>query len=344
MTNWQEEMIWLTVLYRMLECKEAIPVITDGTSYEFVESDLENLAARKLIEIDIDAATYFITDKGTDICKQLLGMYDQVLKFEVFGSVNVAQTLDEEDIDEENNIHPELYNPQFQKPGSIVEQEELGTEDIRIAMMDFLATEMDTENPLDPHRIVFLQMLSTGKLKSDNIWFDLSLGEMFGEIEEVVSSAYQWKDCADDEKNARQAMITIYSAGMIEQRKRDGQECSDCGCPLAIFEAWAKEDGKTLDDCPNPECDCTFKPPPPDYECPACHAGVVNGQSVCSCGAILDFSLPPGTIQTEVTEEETEEEEPIWSCDYGYVPYGYYDPYDPFVDVAAFGLMCAVLW
>jgi hypothetical protein len=328
----------------MNECKEAIPVITDGTSYEFVECELENLAARDLIEIDTINATYFITEKGQEVCKQLLGMYDQVLKFEVFGSVNVAQTLNEEDLDEENNIHPELYDPRFQKPGSIVEQEELGTEDIRIAMMDFLATEMDTENPLDPHRIVFLQMLSTGKFKSENIWFDLSLGEMFGEIEEIVSSAYQWRDCADDEENARQAMIAIYTAGMLEQRKRDGQECSDCGSPLAMFEMWAKEDGKTLDDCPNPECDCTFKPPPPDWECPACHAGVVNGQSVCSCGAVLDFSLPPGTIQTEVTEEEIVEDEPIWSCDYGYVPYGYYDPYDPFVDAVAFGTMCAILW
>jgi hypothetical protein len=343
MTNWQEEMTWLTILYRMLECKETIPVITNGTSYEFIESELENLSARKLIEIDTVNATYFITDEGKNICGKLLGMYDQVLKFEVFSSVNLAKTPDEKDMDEEGNLNPELYDPRFQKPASLVEQEEFGTEDMRIAMMDFLATEMETENPLDPHRIVFLQMLSTGKLKSDNIWFDLSLGEMFSKIEEIVTSAYQWKDCSDEEEDARQAMISIYTAGMLEQRKRDGQECSDCGSPLAMFEMWALEDGKTLDECPNPECECTFKPPPPEYECPVCNAGVVNGQSMCSCGAILDFSLPPGTIQTETTEEVIEEE-PIWTCDYGYTPYGYYDPYDPFLDAVAFGTMCAILW
>jgi hypothetical protein len=327
----------------MLECDETIPVITSGTAYEFVEEELENLAAKELTGIDEEAATYYITDKGKGVCRQLLGMYDQVMKFEVFSSVNIAQTLEDEDTDDEGNLHPQLYDPRFQRPGSIVEREELGTEDIRIAMMDFLATEVDTENPLDPHRIVFLQMLSTGKLKNDNIWFDLNLGTTFDKIKEIVEFAYQWRDAADDEEDARQIMIAIYTAGMLEQRKRDGQECSECGAPLAIFEMWAKEDGKTLDDCPNPECDCTFKPPPPDYECPACGAGVVNGQTVCSCGAILDFSLPPGTIQTEVVEEEVVDE-PIWSHNYDYVPYGYYDPYDPFVDAVAFGLMCAILW
>jgi len=341
--KWQKEMTWLTILYRMSECGDPIPVITNGTSYEFIEEELEDLAAKELIEIDTHSATYFITESGQAICKQLLGMYDQVLKFEVFSSVNVAQTPDE-DIDEEGNILPELYDVRFQKPDSVTEQEELGTEDMRIAMMDFLATEMDTESPLDPHRIVFLQMISTGKLKDDNIWFDLSLGTIFNQIEEIVTSAYQWKDCSDEEEDARQAMISIYTAGQLEQRKRDGQECSDCGSPLAMFEAWALEDGDTLDECPNPECECTFKPPIPDYECPACMAGVVLGQLVCTCGAVLDFGLAPGTIQTETEVTETEVEESIWAYDYGYTPYGYYNAYDPFVDAMAFGVVCAVLW
>ena len=343
MTDWKQEMIWLTILYRMFECKEKIPVIVNGTAYEFVEKELEELAAKELIGINTETAEYFPTADGEEVCKSLLGMYDQMLKFEVFSSVNLAQVLDDEDTGDEGNIHPQLYDTRFQKPSSISEQDELGTEDIRIAMMDFLATEMQSENPLSSHRIVFLQMLSTGKLKNENIWFDLNIGTIFDEIDGIVSSAYQWKDMSDDEEEARQAMIAIYTAGMLEQRKRDGQECSECGAPLAIFEMWAKEDGKVLEDCPNPECDCTFKPPPPDYECPACDGGVTKGQAVCSCGAILDFSLPPGTVQTE-TLEEVIESEPVWSYNYGYVPYGYYDPYYPFVDAMAFGMMCAILW
>lgn len=345
--KWQDEMTWLVTLYRLLECKETIPVLTDGTVYEFVESDLEDLAAKELVAIDVDAATYYITDKGKGICKQLLAMYDQVLKFEAFSSVNVAQSLQDDETDEEGNLFPQLYDTRFQKPKSLVEQEELGTEDLRIAMMEFLSSEMATDDEpldLDPHRIVFIQLISTGKLKNDNIWFDLSLGTVFDTVEGIVDSAYKWEDTADNEEDARQAMITIYTAGMLEQRKRDGQECSDCGSPLAVFEMWAIEEGNTLEDCPNPDCDCTFKPPPPDYECPACNAGVTTGQRVCSCGAVLDFSLPPGTIQTETVTEEAQEDEPVWAYDYDYVPYGYYDPYDLYVDAAAFGLMCAVLW
>lgn len=344
MTNWKQEMTWLTILYRMLECKENIPIIVSDTVYEFIEKELEEMAVKELVEVDTDKAEYFPTDNGKVVCKNLLGMYDQVLKFEVFSSVNLAQTLDTDDIDEEGNIHPQLYDPRFQRPSSISEQDELGTEDIRIAMMDFLSTEMQTENPLDPHRVVFLQMLSTGKLKGRDVWLSLDTGTVFDEVENIVSSAYQWEDASDNKEEARQTMIAIYTAGMLEQRKRDGQECSECGVPLAIFEMWAKEDGKTLEDCPNPECHCTFKPTPPDYECPACGAGVTKGQSMCSCGAILDFSLPPGTIQTEITGEKIIDNESIWSYDYGYIPYGYYDPYDPFVDAMAFGMMCAILW
>jgi hypothetical protein len=335
----------------MLECKEEIPVLTDGTYYEFIEKDLEAMASKELIKINTETALYEITDSGKSATSKLLGVYDQILKFEVFSSVSVAMVLNEDELDEENNLLPQLYDPRFQKPASLVEQKELGTEDLRIAMMDFLATEMSSDDEplkLDPHRIVFTQMLSTGKLKDENIWFDLNLGTISNKIEEIIASAYQWKDTAEDEDGARDAMISIYTAGMLEQRKRDGQECSDCKSPLAIFEMWAKEDGKTLDDCPNPECNCTFKPPPPDYECPVCNTGVNTGQRMCSCGVVLDFSLPPGTVQTETTTEVIEEEEdiydPVWSYGYDYTPYGYYDPYDPFVDVMAFGLVCAVLW
>jgi len=347
MTDWKTEMTWLTILYRMLECKEQIPVLTDGTAYEFIENDLENLTAKELVRINIETSMYEITDAGRGVCERLLAMYDPVLKFEIFSSVSVAQTLQEDEVDDEGNFHPQLYDARFQKPKSLVEQEELGTEDMRLTVMDFLATEMSTDAEpldLDPHRIVFIQMLSTGKLKSDEIFFDLSVGTTFTNIEEVVSSAYKWQDSGDDDGEARQAMISIYTAGMIEQRKRDGQECSDCGSPLAIFETWAKEDGKTLDTCPNPDCKCTFTPPPPEYECPACKAGVTNDQRVCSCGAILDFSLPAGTIQTEAVEESEDDYESVWSYDYGFIGTPYMDPYDPFLNVTTFGLVCCVLW
>ena len=91
-------------------------------------------------------------------------------------------------------------------------------------------------------------------------------------------------------------------------------------------------------------------PPPavePDYECPRCRAGIRRGQRYCDCGARVDFSLPPGAVET-VTTEQTEVVREPWGCDtylvYDVVPYGYYSPWDPWADLVAFSVLCAVLW
>lgn len=37
--------------------------------------------------------------------------------------------------------------------------------------------------------------------------------------------------------------------------------------------------------------------------------------------------------------------DPVWPYGYyDYVPYGYYSPFDPLVDIAAFSILCAALW
>ena len=345
--KWQSEMTWLTILYRMLEKKEVIPVLLDGTPFDFAEKDLEEMVVKDLLEINTEDAVYKVSDKGRAVCKSLLAMYDQVLKFEIFSTVSIAKDIEPEQLDEEGELLYQFYDPRFQEPDSLKEMDELGNEDMRLAMMTFLSEQMATDDEpldLDPHRIIFIQQLSQGKFSGKDIWFDFQLDKPFNEIEEIVYASYQWRDTADDEDTAIDSMRAIYSAGQIEQRKRDGQECSGCGTPLAMFEMETKDDGKTLDECPNPDCDCTFNPPPPDYSCPICDSGVTNDQYKCSCGAVLDFSMKPGTIQTETIEETEEDDEPVWSCSYDYVPIGYMDPYDPFLNIATFGLVCAVLW
>lgn len=349
MSDWKNEMKWLTVLYRMTQCSDKIPVLTDGTPFEFVEEDLGLMAAKELLSINMDTHEYEVTQKGLDVCRQLLAVYDQVMKFEVFSSVNVAQSLSEEDLDDNGELFPNLYDARFQPPKTAAEQEELGTEDLRIAMMDFMCQELDTiEEPLklDPYRIVFTQMLSNGRLRGNNIWFDLSAGTFFEQVEEIVNSQYKWTDVAETEEESRAIMQTIYTAGMVEDRKRAGNECSECGTPLAIFEMWAEEDGSKLEACPLEDCGASFAPPPADYECPLCKGDIYAGDISCrKCGVTVDFGMPPGTVETETTEETVTEEEPVWQDTYGYVPaYGYYDPWNPYGDALAFGLMCAILW
>jgi hypothetical protein len=344
--DWKQEMLWLTILYRIAERKEQIPVINTDTDYSFIDVDLNDMVTKELLSVNTDSGFFDITEKGKVVCQNLLAIYDHLLKFEIFSIVNVALTLDEDETDDEGIPLNHIYDRRFQEVKED-EIDELGSEDLRLAMIQFLAEEMDDEeNPLklDPHRVVFVQRLSKGLLNKKDIWFDFQLETVYNTVDEIVSSAYKWTDVAETKEDARSIMQAIYTAGMLEQRKRDGLECSECGIPLALFESDAKDNGETLEECPNPDCGASFAPPPPEFECPACGAGIYGGQQVCSCGALIDFGLPSGTVTTETTEETVYEEEPIWTDTYGYVPYGYYDPYDPFVNALAFGVVCSVLW
>lgn len=344
--DWREEMLRLTVLYRMLECGDEIPVNTMGTDYSFIERTLEALHADGCLEISSNQELWIPTARGREFRDKMVEMFDHALKFEIFGQVRLERHLSEEESEDGALVFHQLYDPRFQDPNP----GEQGVEDMRLAMMSFLAHEMGQDAewkanvslPLDPRRIVFLQKLSDGELRGD-IWFDLRLGTFFDKVDEIVDSAFKWTDLGD---GASDVMKDLYTAGMLEQRKRDGCECSGCGTPLAAFETDAKESGEELRECPNPDCRADFNPPGPDgdeYECPNCQTGVGTLDHLCrGCGAVLDFSRPPGTI----VEETVVEEEPVWSSCYGYdyVPYGYYSPYDPFYDMVGFACLCAVLW
>ena len=73
MINWKQEMIWLTILYRMLECKEEMPVITNGTAYEFIDNELQELAAKELIAIDSVFRKLSINTRG--LTKKLVSFF-----------------------------------------------------------------------------------------------------------------------------------------------------------------------------------------------------------------------------------------------------------------------------
>lgn len=359
--SWKQEMLWLTIAYRMLECGDSIPLDTHGTPYAFIEEDLAELHRREFIEIHDDQTSWRPTKRAELLRDRMVAMYDQVLKFEIFSDVNLGLELSADQSEDGMHVFDHLYDPRFLAPDDDADAERLGTEDMRLAMITYLGKcfagseaaqeELGSaggEFKIDPHRVVFLQRLADGRLRDENIWFDLKLGTPFQEVEEIVSSAYRYTDVSDDPDEVDQVMQNIYTAGMLEARKREGYECTACEIPLAVFEMNAKEEGGTLTECPNPECKASFSPPPgpageAEYGCPNCESSVYPSESYCrGCGARLDFSRPPGTI-VEETQEETYATG-VWDGYYGYVPYGYYNPYDPFYDIAAFAVVAAVLW
>lgn len=359
--SWKQEMLWLTIAYRMLECGDSIPLDTTDTPYAFIEEDLAELHRREFIEIHDDQSSWRPTQKAETLRDRMVAMYDQVLKFEIFGDVNLAYELSSEQSEDGMHVFDHLYDPRFQAPDNDADAERLGTEDMRLAMITYLGqcfsgSEAAVEAlgaqradiNIDPHRVVFIQRLADGRLRDENIWFDLKLGTPFQEIEEIVESAYRFTDVSDDPDEISHVMQNIYTAGMLEGRKREGYECTACSIPLAVFEMNAKEEGGELSECPNPDCKAPFTPPEApegtaEYGCPNCDSTVYASESYCrGCGARLDFSRPPGTIVEETHEEVYETE--VWDGYYGYSPYGYYDPYDPYYDIAAFAVVAAVLW
>jgi predicted transcriptional regulator len=352
MEKWQQEMLWLTIIYRMLECDEKIPLLTVCTDYSFAEEALNEMHKADFLEPK--GEHWEVTNKGKELRKQMIAIYDQALKFEIFGTVHLAMGLGDDITDDEGGLLDHVYDPRFDPQMATGREEEFGTEDLRIAMMTFLNDEMiktgDLKERLSPYRIVFIQKLAEGKLKNQNIWFDLVLGKFYSEVEEIVQSHFKWTDVADTEDEAEEIMKELYTVGMLEQRKRDGHECSGCHIPLAIFEMNAKDDDEELTTCPNPDCGADFNPSQlqsgEEFSCPQCESTVWKSQRVCTgCGAVLDFGLPPGSIQQQETTEEVDYHDGvvIWGGYYDYVPYGYYDPWDPYVNIAAFGICCAIL-
>ncbi len=387
--DWKQEMLWLTILYRVLECKDAISIDTDGTKFSFIEKDLRAMHSEGLLEIAADNSRWTVTSKGKGVRDKMVAIFDNCLKFEIFGDVSLARELTEDESEDGTHVFDHYYDSRFEPPNSDAKREEWGTEDMRIAMMTYLAETMKETDEgesykgsldLDPHRIVFMQRITEGVFKDENIWFDLALGKPFEDIEEVVTTAYKYTDVSEDPGEIDAVMQTIYTAGMLEQRKRDGLECAKCRIPIAVFEMNAKEDGQTLDACPNPDCGHDFGDAPPpamargeggsggaqsEYACPSCDSAIYAGQNSCNgCGARIDFSLPAGTVSEETVVETTYVEDygyswgwggydayygygygyDAWGGYYGYSPYGYYDPWDPVVDMVAFGCVCAVLW
>jgi len=169
-------------------------------------------------------------------------------------------------------------------------------------------------------------------------------------------------------------MELLWASGMRELRKRQGLECVVCGIPLGVYEEIANAEGRTLTCCPNENCNAPFvesavPPPSPGpavtvttYECPSCRSQIAAGQTRCTCGAVVDYSMAPGTESDVTTPTTTTELVPTWGrsstysayvvpppvpvwgyggYDYGYVAYRPYDMWDFAVDVAAFSCLCA---
>ena len=343
-TNWKDEAFHLVILYRLLECGDTIPLTIDLTDYAFIEGQLETMHHKGWVVPNADSGFWEVTDGGKGVRDKMVEMYDHLLHFEIFGAIDLTTPLNEDVSDDGTQVFADMYDPRFLKPDEAADRE--GVEDLRLTMMAFLTGFMADEDSFketgagdfNPYRMVFLQMLAEGEFRKGNIWFDFRLGTPLEKVQEIVDSAYQWTDLDEDQDTAKGIMQDIYTAGLLEQKKRDGDVCSHCDSPLAGM----MEPGGTM--CPF--CQKSFAPPEPPlagYACPKCEGDIYAGDARCKgCGAMLDFTLPAGTVTEETVASTEVVEEEIWSSDICYEPYGYYDPYDPYCDIYAFAAICII--
>ncbi len=334
--NWKEKLLTLSILYSIGECGHQFSVNPEGDD-KFVDDQLRQCYNNGYLEIDTVSLCYVLSAFGRSYLGKIVDMVNKLLPYEIFGYVEIGRALSEEEADPENAnlVASNLFDPRF--AGSE------GSEDLRLAIIDWLNN--TTEQKIDLRDVVFIQKLAGGYLKSPTFWFDLRLGKVFDEIESIVSSAYNWRSISNSEEDSSNIMQIIYTAGMLELKKRQGSKCGNCQIPLAIFEEYS-----ALSECPNPECGASFNSSSgyatSGYSCPKCSSDIFEGQFRCNgCGSFIDFSAPMGSVTT--TTEEVVECVPCWQ--YGYSYYGvepiyYYDPWDYCVASVALGCLCIALW
>lgn len=358
--QWKKDAGALAVIYMMLERGKRLSVLLEGEDIA-LDPLLTEMHAHDLLTIDGDNM-WAVTDKGKTLRTSMVAMYDLLQQYEIFGAVNLERLPPEaEDPQNPGQVHGSWPDPRFEeRPGS--------SWDLRLCMMDFAGNQPGSPmaGKIDLHLIVFMQKLADGELDGPDFWPNLLLGlrpagallppgsrppTTFENIEAIVANAYYWRNAGTDEAQARAETQVLYTAGMLEQQKRDGATCSACGGYLAVYELWAKRNGETLDMCP---CGASFTPPAPETveeSCPSCHAVIGPTDTRCrGCGATIDRSMAPGSVSTTTTVETVTEvvSQPIWGYDYGYYGYtpivGYLDPWDIALNVALFSVFDPLWW
>lgn len=346
----EKELVFALIVYRVEECGDKIPMVTQGTQWEFVEDILDEMHKLDYLAISEDSQSWRLSSpKGKKMLAKLVAMGNASLQFSIFQSFNFdIEVPDEVKNPETGELNPEIWDDRF-NPDT-----EGNKEDMRLAMLEYVSEKLRREGKpveLDTTRIIFLQNLANGEYADDakGFWHIVSFRQLFDGIKAIKDSAYKWEDLApDDLEESFEFAGMLYAAGMVNLRKEEGMSCQECDTPLAMFETEGP-----VDECPNPECDTRFGDPDAGggdegegdaYECPKCKRDIHAGQSNCyGCGSSVDFSLPSGSVSTEtVTETETVEEDD-WGYGYGYEPYGWYSPYDPVVDAMAFGFICGAI-
>ena len=305
-SEWQKDMIRLSVIYRMVELGEKLSTIPgENRDADFIAPILDQMCNDGYLDASPEGH-WEVTPKGSEVLNRAVKALNAMEPFEILSAYNLEMALNDDEIrgaDDDYQIVDKFYDPRFLGPDDDFTEQYV---DLRIAMLTFLSEHQKEQAiKVDPHRIVFIRQLANGEFNRDDFWFYLRSGDYFTEVEEIVETAYRWTDLADNAADAKWYMEQIYKAAMVENIKRSGDECEKCGTPLGMFEYASRGNPVKLDECP--ECGHSFLPPEPE-----------GGEE-----EIVE------TVTTTTTEEVVDDgfDDGYAYGGYYYEPCYYYDPY-----------------
>lgn len=229
-TDLNTEFITTALLHRMIEKGEEIPLIVAKTELEFVEDELNLLGKVGAIRPNTEEQSWEVTPKGEEIFDNLLDAYEALVDLDIFSGVNLSLDLGDELFDEDGHVLDDKLDPRFDEPVNEDEAEVFGTTDLRLAVVDFLAEKAATKakkkfdaeqrhNVLS--RVVFIQELGNDKYIDDKAFFDLKLGGITAEVNEIVSSVPPWLELAKEFDPPARLMEMIIDAGLRDAQKRE---------------------------------------------------------------------------------------------------------------------------
>lgn len=305
-SDWQKDMIRLSVIYRMVELGEKLSTIPgENRDADFIAPILDEMCNDGYLDAS-PKGHWETTPKGSEVLNRAVKALNAMEPFEILSGYNLEMALNDDEIrgqEDDYQIVDKFYDPRFAAPEDELIDEHV---DLRIAMLTFLSEHQKEQAiKVDPHRIVFIRQLANGEFDRDDFWFYLRSGDYFSEVEEIVESAYRWTDLAESEEDSKWYMEQIYKAAMVENIKRSGDECDKCGTPLGMYEYGSRGRQTRLDECP--ECGNSFNPPESE-----------SGEEE--------------VVETVTTTTEEVVEDDAFGGGYGYGGY-YYEPcyyYDPY--------------
>ena len=302
-TTSNDELCYLTILY-YLSLAGKYEFNTSVGNSDLSPIDKEITYLYTKNYISIVENKYVIAPLGAEIMKKVCALIENLGKFEIFSSVSVDLTLPLNIKKDDVHVLDYVHDPRF------VYQEK-NTEDLRIAMMQYFHESCrrsgQTLEKINYIKAIYLQNIFYAQYSLDYaFWFDLKLNKLFDEAKEIYANAFSIEDFDEDPEVSYTIASEIYRAGISEDIKRYGRHCNSCEAPVGLFES-----EREIAECPNPNCRSNL------------------------------FAADSSYI-TSADQFRDREYEYVYET-YEYQPYGFYHPYDPYLDAVAFGFVCGAI-